>query len=49
LSRYLMINLSIGTGKGGYYRIDKNEGRCKMNTFQYLLEVIMGAESPPVH
>jgi hypothetical protein len=44
-----MINLSIGTGKGGYYRIDKNEGRCKMNTFQYLLEVIMGAENPPVH
>jgi len=38
-----------GLGKGGYYRIDKNEGRCKMNTFQYLLEVIMGAENPPVH
>ncbi len=44
-----MINLSIGTREGGYYQIDKNEGCCAMKMFQYLLEVIMGAENPPVH
>ena len=33
LSRYLMINLSIGTVKGDCYQIDKNEGRCPMTLF----------------